>query len=151
MVEVLDIYNVHKFADGIVKCLSDGFGKILCSKEEAIQILLSKIQAGHFIVVAIEDGVVATATGFVEQKLIHAGDPKYKAKPGSYVFHIEDVVTRTDKRGNGYGAACVKYLCEIASDEGAYKIILDASLDNYRNFYQRLGYKNVELCLRKNI
>ena len=88
----------------------------------------------------------------MEQKLIHAGVAKYKAEgTGSRVMHIEDVATRTDKRGNGYGAACVKALHDIAEQERCYKIILDASIGNYENFYSKLGYSKTELCLRKNV
>jgi len=152
-VELLDMYNVHSRVGGIVKCLSDGFGPILINNAKATQVLLSKLHAGHFIVNTIVDNeVVATATGFVEQKLIHAGNEKYRAKDGgSHIFHIEDVATRTDKRGNGYGAAAIRELESIAAEESCYKIILDASIDNFENFYCRLGYKKSELCLRKNI
>jgi GNAT superfamily N-acetyltransferase len=152
-VETLDMYNIHKRAFGIVDCLSDGFGPISISIEKATQVLLSKMHAGHIIVnTIVNDEVVATGTGFAEQKLIHAGSDKYRAKNGgSYVFHIEDVATRTDKRGNGYGAAVIKELGKIARGESCYKIILDASVSNFENFYSRLGYSKSELCLRKNI
>lgn len=152
-VELLDFYNVHDRYNGIVDCLSDGFGAISIPKEHGIPVLLNKVHSGHYIVMTvINDEVLATATGFVEQKLIHAGVEKYKAKgTGSRVMHIEDVATRTDKRGNGYGAACVKALHEIAEEERCYKVILDASIGNYENFYAKLGYSKTELCLRKNI
>lgn len=151
-VEIVNIYNIHEYTAGIMKCLEDGFGSIEVSEQVAISVLLAKIQAGHNIIVTIQDDkVVATATGFVEQKLIHAGSEKHKAKAGSFVMHIEDVATKTSERGNGYGAAAVEALQEIAYDEGCYKIILDASVGNYENFYSRLGYHKSELCLRKNI
>tara|TARA_R110000824_G_scaffold112318_1_gene261392 strand:- start:198 stop:665 length:468 start_codon:yes stop_codon:yes gene_type:complete len=149
----LDFYDVHIRYGGIVDCLSDGFGPIQITREVGIPILLNKIREGHTIMMTIVEGeVVATATGFVERKIIHAGVAKYKAENGaSSVMHIEDVATRTDKRGNGYGAVCVKALHEVAKDEGCYKIILDASIGNFENFYAKLGYKKTELCLRKNI
>ena len=152
-VEELDFYEVHIRYGGIVDCLSDGFGPITISREAGISVLLNKIHAGHVIMMTIVNNeVVATATGFVERKIIHAGLSKYKAEKGaSSVMHIEDVATRTDMRGNGYGAACVKALHEVAKDEGCYKIILDASVGNFENFYSKLGYKKTELCLRKNV
>jgi len=152
-IEELDIYNADIRYDGIIRCLSDGFGPITIPKEIGVSILMNKVRDGHTVVMAVADGeVVATATGFIEQKIIHAGIAKYKAEKGaSSVMHIEDVATRTDKRGNGYGAACVRALHKTAKNEGCYKIILDASVDNFENFYFKLGYKKTELCLRKNI
>ena len=152
-VDLLDMYNIHDRYDGIVDCLSDGFGTISISKEYGIPVLLNKVASGHFVTMTIvNDEVVATATGFVEQKLIHAGVEKYKAKnTGSRVMHIEDCATRTNKRGNGYGTAAIKALHRIAEEENCYKIILDTSIGNYENFYSKLGYSKSELCLRKNI
>jgi GNAT superfamily N-acetyltransferase len=152
-VETVDVYNVHTRYDGVVDCLSDGFGVISISREVGIPILLNKIRCGHYVVMTIvDDEVVSTATGFVEHKLIHAGVEKYKAKnTGSRVMHIEDTATRTDKRGKGYGVEAVKFLQQIAAEEECYKVILDCSVGNYENFYGKLGYKKTELCVRKNV
>jgi glucosamine-phosphate N-acetyltransferase len=151
--ELLDIHNCHQRCKGVMDCLSDGFGPILVDEEAAAQILLSKIRSGHFIVKTIvDDQVVSTATGIIEMKLIHAGDPKYASVQGpSYVLGIEDVATRTGQRGHGYGAAAVKALHEIAKEEDCYKIILDCSVNNFENFYNKMGYVESELCVRKNM
>jgi histone acetyltransferase (RNA polymerase elongator complex component) len=150
---IIDAYNVHTYYSGVVKCLEDGFGPIPISSKDAVGILLSKIQDGHKIAIVVVDGdVVATATGFIERKLIHAGDERYKAENGaSRVLHVEDVATRSDQRGNGYGVEAMKTLHDIAVEEKCYKIILDASVENLENFYSKLGYEKTELCLRKNI
>ena len=150
--ERLNVYNVSRCYRGIRECLSEGFGEILSSDEVTVQILLSKISDGHIIAVTVEgNSVVATATGIVEQKLIHGDDPDYTPSGATKVLHIEDVATRKDMRGNGYGAASIRELEEAAREEGCYKIILDASIDNYNRFYHRLGYRESEICLRKNI
>jgi len=150
--ELLDIHNCHQRCKGVMDCLSDGFGPILVDEEAAALILLSKIRSGHFIVnTIVDDQVVSTATGFVEQKLIHAGSAEHKATGASHVMHIEDVATRTGQRGHGYGAAAVKALHEIAKEEDCYKIILDCSVNNFENFYNKMGYVESELCVRKNM
>jgi GNAT superfamily N-acetyltransferase len=120
--------NVSKYAQGVKQCLEDGFGPIPADEETVERILLSKIKAGHIIVAIIggytELQVMATATGFIEEKLIHAGDPKYSCVDGaSRVLHIEDVCTRKDYRGMGCGSLCLEALEDLAEVEGAYKIL----------------------------
>ena len=61
--------------------------------------------------------------------------------------HIEDVVTDSEFRKQGYASALLKFAVERASEKNCYKIVLTSN-ENNTNFYINNGFllKGVELC-----
>ena len=55
---------------------------------------------------------------------------------------IENVVTHTDYRNNGYATACLNYARELAVRSNCYKIMLltGSKNDGTLNFYKKAGY-----------
>ena len=55
---------------------------------------------------------------------------------------IENVVTHTDYRNNGYATACLNYAKELAVRSNCYKIMLLTGSKNNStlNFYKKAGY-----------
>ena len=55
---------------------------------------------------------------------------------------IENVVTHTDYRNNGYATACLNYARELAIRSNCYKIMLltGSKNDGILNFYKKAGY-----------
>jgi glucosamine-phosphate N-acetyltransferase len=89
--------------------------------------------------VAEMDGkVVGSTTLLIEQKFIHQG---------GLVGHIEDVVVDKNFQGQKIGEKIMKYLLDIAKNQGCYKTILDCT-DDVKPFYEKLGFKQVANELR---
>lgn len=93
----------------------------------------------YIIAVAEVDGkIVGSTTLLIEQKFIHQG---------GLVGHIEDVVVDRNFQGKKIGEKIMKYLLEIAKNQGCYKTILDCT-DDVKPFYEKLGFKQVANELR---
>ena len=93
----------------------------------------------YTIAVAEIDGkVVGSTTLLIEQKFIHQG---------GLVGHIEDVVVDKNFQGQKIGEKIMKYLLDIAKNQGCYKTILDCT-DDVKPFYEKLGFKQVANELR---
>ena len=58
-----------------------------------------------------------------------------------YAF-VENVVTHSDFRKQGYATACLNYAREIAKKENCYKMMLltSAKTEDTLNFYKKAGY-----------
>lgn len=82
--------------------------------------------------------LVATATLFIERKLIHSCGA---------AGHIEDVVVDQVVRGTGVGRHLVQALTQCAKECGCYKVILDCNEKNV-GFYEKCGYarKGVQMA-----
>ena len=89
-------------------------------------------------VAEINGKIVGTTTLLIEQKFIHNG---------GIVGHIEDVVVDKNHQGQKIGEKIMKYLLEIAKEQGCYKTILDCT-DDVKGFYEKLGFKHVANELR---
>jgi len=113
------------------------------SSEEAKDILLKiNSQDSHiFVAVTLEGKIIGAATLMIEQKFIRQG-----AKCG----HIEDVSVAKSFEGNGIGSALVKKAVDYAKKAGCYKVILDCS-DKNVPFYQKLGFRRYENCMRMDL
>jgi predicted GNAT family N-acyltransferase len=63
------------------------------------------------------------------------------------VCHIEDVVTDTEYRNQGYASILLKYAVQKAEEKKCYKIVLSSN-ENNKQFYINNGFllKGVELC-----
>lgn len=128
--------------------LQNGFLTSLDSLRKASDIDKSKAEEifkkidsnpDYTIVVAEIDGkVVGSTTLLIEQKFIHQG---------GLVGHIEDVVVDKNFQGQKIGEKIMRYLLEIAKNQGCYKTILDCT-DDVKLFYEKLGFKQVANELR---
>ena len=93
----------------------------------------------HIIAVAeVEGKIVGATTLLIEPKFIH---------DGGLVGHIEDVVVDKKYQGQRIGEKIMKYLLEIAKNQGCYKTILDCTED-VKSFYEKLGFKHAANELR---
>ena len=131
-----------------IEDLQNGFLTSLDSLRKASDIdknkaeeIFKKIDSNpdYIIAVAEIDGkVVGSTTLLIEQKFIHQG---------GLVGHIEDVVVDKNFQGQKIGEKIMKYLLEIAKNQGCYKTILDCT-DDVKPFYEKLGFKQVANELR---
>ena len=131
-----------------IEDLQNGFLTSLDSLRKASDIDKSKAEEifkkidsnpDYTIAVAEIDGkVVGSTTLLIEQKFIHQG---------GLVGHIEDVVVDQNFQGQKIGEKIMKYLLEIAKNQGCYKTILDCT-DDVKPFYEKLGFKQVANELR---
>jgi glucosamine-phosphate N-acetyltransferase len=128
--------------------LQKGFLTTLDSLKQASNIeakkaeeIFEKINSNpnHIIAVAeVEGKIVGATTLLIEPKFIHGG---------GLVGHIEDVVVDENYQGQRIGEKIMKYLLEIAKNQGCYKTILDCT-DDVKQFYEKLGFKHVANELR---
>ena len=131
-----------------IEDLQNGFLTSLDSLRKASDIDKSKAEEifkkidsnpAYTIAVAEMDGkVVGSTTLLIEQKFIHQG---------GLVGHIEDVVVDKNFQGQKIGEKIMKYLLDIAKNQGCYKTILDCT-DDVKPFYEKLGFKQVANELR---
>ena len=131
-----------------IEDLQNGFLTSLDSLRKASDIDKSKAEEifkkidsnpDYTIAVAEIDGKgVGSTTLLIEQKFIHQG---------GLVGHIEDVVVDKNFQGQKIGEKIMKYLLEIAKNQGCYKTILDCT-DDVKPFYEKLGFKQVANELR---
>ena len=131
-----------------IEDLQNGFLTSLDSLRKASDIdknkaeeIFKKIDSNpdYTIAVAEIDGkIVGSTTLLIEQKFIHQG---------GLVGHIEDVVVDKNFQGQKIGEKIMKYLLEIAKNQGCYKTILDCT-DDVKPFYEKLGFKQVANELR---
>ena len=131
-----------------IEDLQNGFLTSLDSLRKASDIdknkaeeIFKKIDSNldYTIAVAEIDGkVVGSTTLLIEQKFIHQG---------GLVGHIEDVVVDKNFQGQKIGEKIMKYLLEIAKNQGCYKTILDCT-EEVKPFYEKLGFKQVANELR---
>ena len=126
-----------------IEDLENGFLTSLDSLRKASDIdknkakeIFKKIDSNpdYTIAVAEIDGkIVGSTTLLIEQKFIHQG---------GLVGHIEDVVVDKNFQGQKIGEKIMKYLLEIAKNQGCYKTILDCT-DDVKPFYEKLGFKHM--------
>ena len=103
------------------------------TQEKALEIFKEiKINPKHIIIIAELNGeIIGTTTLLVEPKFIHQGGK---------VGHIEDVVVRKEFQGRKIGQKIIKFVLQIAKNQGCYKTILDCS-DYVKSFYEEIGFK----------
>ena len=78
-----------------------------------------------------EDNVVATSTILLEIKLRYS----------KMCCHIEDVATKVEDRGKGYGKTIVAHCIKAAKDNDCYKVKLNCE-ESVIPFYDSLGFKH---------
>lgn len=92
----------------------------------------------HHIVVAEENGKLVSSVVCV---II----PNLTRNVRSYAF-IENVVTHSDYRNQGYATACLNYARDIAKKENCYKMMLltGSKDESTLNFYKQAGYNSAD-------
>ena len=103
------------------------------TQEKALEIFKHiKSNPNHIIIIAeVNRLIVGSTTLLIEQKFIHEG---------GIVGHIEDVVVSKEFQGRKIGQKIIKYVLQIAKNQGCYKTILDCS-DDVKSFYEEIGFK----------
>ena len=88
----------------------------------------------HHIIVAEENGKLVSSVVCV---II----PNLTRNVRPYAF-VENVVTHSDYRKQGYATACLNYARDIAKKENCYKMMLltSAKTEGTLNFYKKAGY-----------
>lgn len=89
----------------------------------------------HIIVKIVDNKIVSSCVCVVIPNLTRNIRP--------YAF-IENVVTHTDYRGNGYATECLNYAKEIAEKMNCYKMMLltGSKEDSTLKFYESAGYNH---------
>ena len=87
----------------------------------------------HLLVGTVDDAVVSSVTLVVIRNLTH------NLRPYSL---IENVVTHSDYRENGYASAMIEKASIIAKDNDCYKIMLmtGSKKESTLRFYERCGF-----------
>ena len=94
--------------------------------------ILDKIQSQIWVFEdTISKKIVASASIFLEQKIIHGG---------GIVAHLEDVVVDEGYRGNQLGQKLIANIVVKARESGAYKIIADCKTE-LLSFYSKNGFQ----------
>ena len=92
----------------------------------------------HHIIVAEENGKLVSSVVCV---II----PNLTRNIRPYAF-IENVVTHSDYRKQGYATACLNYARDIAKKENCYKMMLltGSKDESTLNFYKQAGYNSTD-------
>ena len=92
----------------------------------------------HHIIVTEENGKLVSSVVCV---II----PNLTRNVRPYAF-IENVVTHSDYRKQGYGTACLNYARDIAKKENCYKMMLltGSKDESTLNFYKQAGYNSAD-------
>ena len=91
----------------------------------------------HVIVYEIDGKIVSSCVCVIIPNLTRNIRP--------YAF-IENVVTHSDYRGNGYATACLNYAKQIARRENCYKMMLltGSKSESTLSFYRNAGYNSTD-------
>jgi GNAT superfamily N-acetyltransferase len=91
----------------------------------------------HIIVKVVDDRIVSSCVCVIIPNLTRNVRP--------YAF-IENVVTHTDYRGEGYATECLNYAKEIAEKTNCYKMMLltGSKEETTLNFYKKAGYNSTD-------
>ena len=94
--------------------------------------IFGKIQSQIWVIEdSLTNKIVASASIFLEQKIIHGG---------GIVAHLEDVVVDQSYRGAQLGQKLIANVVEKARESGAYKIIADCNPELV-SFYSKNGFE----------
>ena len=91
----------------------------------------------HLIVNEVDGRIVSSCVCVIIPNLTRNARP--------YAF-VENVVTHSDYRKQGYASACLDYAKEIALKENCYKMMLltGAKDESTLNFYKKAGYNSTD-------
>ena len=122
--------------DRLLELYSVLFGKSILEKNEETVRIWNHIMTDsmHHVIVAEDDGkLVSTCTCVIIPNLT------YDQRPYAVV---ENIVTHSDHRAQGYATACLQQAQRVAEDANCYKISLatQSKLESTHKFYEKLGY-----------
>ncbi|MGN6764386.1 MAG: GNAT family N-acetyltransferase [Rhizobiaceae bacterium] len=91
------------------------------------------------------DGYRVLAAWDGDQALALAGYRMMENLIHGHFLYVDDLVTSSDQRGKGLGAALLKELSAIGIDQFCHRLVLDtaATNTNARRFYKREGLLDV--------
>ena len=89
--------------------------------------------------------VVAEKNGKLVSSVVCVIIPNLTRNVRPYAF-IENVVTHSDYRKQGYATACLNYARDIAKKENCYKMMLltGSKDESTLNFYKQAGYNSAD-------
>ena len=127
--------------DRLLELYSALFGKSILEKNEDTVKIWNHIitDSMHHVIVAEDDGkLVSTCTCVIVPNLT------YDQRPYAVV---ENIVTHSDHRAQGYATACLQQAQRIAEAENCYKISLatQSKLESTHKFYEKLGYNKEDM------
>lgn len=127
LMEILELYlYLHE------KSVPEQSGHLADTWEQIIQ------DQNHYIIVnETDEKIVSSCVCIIIPNLTRNIRP--------YAF-IENVVTHTDYRGNGFASECLEYARNIAKQQNCYKIMLLTGSKNQKtlDFYKNAGYNNTD-------
>lgn len=95
----------------------------------------------HMFIVEDNHEIIGSATLHLQQKFI---------RNGSIAGFIEDVVIKETHRGKNIGSQLIQHLISEGENLGCYKIVLSCFPERV-SFYERNGFYNESILMRKNI
>lgn len=101
------------------------------SKEYFTSLLFKMKSLGTYLVLEIDNVIVASGSLLIENKHIHGG---------CMCGHIEDIFTSVEHRGKGYAQMIIDALILEAKNNGCYRVNLLCT-DNLTYFYQDKGFE----------
>ncbi len=66
---------------------------------------------------------------------------------------IEDIVVDAEQRGNGYGAATIRWIDERFCDAGLARVFLESGLNNTsaHHFFEKLGFEPISIVMMREL
>ena len=125
----------------LMKLYSVLYGKKILEHGDDVMTLWNHIITDPFyhVIVAEEDGkLVSTCTCVIVPNLT------YDQRPYAIV---ENIVTHSEHRAQGYATACLQQAQRIAEAENCYKISLatQSKLESTHKLYEKLGYNKDDM------
>ena len=127
--------------DRLLELYSALYGKSILEKNEDTVRIWNHIitDSMHHVIVAEEEGkLVSTCTCVIVPNLT------YDQRPYAIV---ENIVTHSEHRAQGYATACLQQAQRIAEAENCYKISLAtrSKLESTHKLYEKLGYNKDDM------
>lgn len=127
--------------DRLLELYSMLFGKSILEKNEETVRIWNRIMTDsmYHVIVAEDNGqLVSTCTCVIIPNLT------YDQRPYAIV---ENIVTKSEYRAQGYATACLQQAQRIAEEENCFRILLatQSKLQSTHKFYEKLGYSKDDL------
>lgn len=114
------------------------------SLQEYLELLQAMMDEGYQLWGAVEDGDIKALAGIAFRTNFYYG--RY-----AYVF---DLITKSEDRSRGYGAALLEHVERLARDGGCDVVALSSGLeriDAHRFYENKMGYERPSYVFRKTL